>query len=124
MSMWELSKSANKAGEKAQKWTLYAMKAATDIIFSLPFAWTRRRKTLQESKSLNHIGDNFKKIIVAKRSYQTIAYRRNMAIGINGFSHAVYDPEESELDCLIKTLPGISETDVREGQRTHSGDSR
>ena len=44
MSMWELSKSANKAGEKAQRWTLYAMKAATDIIFSLPFAWIRRRR--------------------------------------------------------------------------------
>ena len=44
MSMWELSKFANKAGEKAQKWTLYAMKAAIDIIFSLPFAWTRRKR--------------------------------------------------------------------------------
>ena len=44
MSMWELSKFANKAGKKAQKWTLYAMKAATDIIFSLPFAWTLRKR--------------------------------------------------------------------------------
>ena len=91
MSMWELSKFANKAGEKAQKWTLYAMKAAIGYYIQSALRLDTQEKTLQESKSLNHIGDNFKKIIVVKDHIKP--WRTEDGILVIGVMDFMLDPE-------------------------------